>query len=81
MNEQQVLMGDGGRIVIPALFRKAIGVSKGDELLIRLHDGEIRIFTQQEALARIRKAAQKIKKKGMSITDDFIANRRKEWAE
>lgn len=81
MMDQQITLGEGGRVVIPSALRKAIGVAQGDHLIIRLQGAELRLFRQQEAVDRIRNAARRIKKKGASVTEDFIDRRRKEWEE
>ena len=36
-----------GRIVVSALFRKALGIAAGDELILQLEDNELRITTKQ----------------------------------
>ena len=45
--EARTRMSQNGRIVIPAAFRKALGVDDGDDLVLRLQDGELRITTLQ----------------------------------
>ena len=49
-------LGSGGRIVIPAAHRKALGLNEGDELLVRIEDGELRIVSQDRALQRLQAA-------------------------
>jgi AbrB family looped-hinge helix DNA binding protein len=75
--EQRVTIGEGGRFVIPAAYRKALHVKPGDELVVRLDDGEIRIFNQKQALKRIREAVKR-HKHGKNMTDDFLAFRKKD---
>ena len=36
----------GGRVVIPAEYRKALGVRTGDEVILTLDDGEVRLYTK-----------------------------------
>jgi len=43
MAEVKTVIGAGGRIVIPAGYRKALGVRPGDEVLLLLEEDEIRI--------------------------------------
>lgn len=45
----------GGRIVIPAEFRRALHLIDGDEVLISLDDGVIRTSTRKQQLKRVQK--------------------------
>lgn len=80
MQEQRIKIGEGGRLIIPAPYRKAMGVHPGDELVIRMQDGELRLFQQAEALKRIRAAVKRRKLKNYSV-DDFLAFRREDSGE
>jgi AbrB family looped-hinge helix DNA binding protein len=76
MQEQRIRIGEGGRVIIPASYRKALGVQPGDELVIRLQNGELRLFQQTKALERLR-AALKENKVALSV-EDFLASRRED---
>jgi len=45
MRQVKTKISEGGRVVIPAEYRKQLGLEVGDEVIIRFVDGEIRIFT------------------------------------
>ena len=49
----QTKIGEGGRIVIPADFRKALGWCVGDDVIIRLTDGEVHVYTLDHAIDRV----------------------------
>jgi bifunctional DNA-binding transcriptional regulator/antitoxin component of YhaV-PrlF toxin-antitoxin module len=34
---------EGGRIIVPAAFRKSMGLSKGDSVFMELHGDELRV--------------------------------------
>jgi AbrB family looped-hinge helix DNA binding protein len=34
-------LNENGRLVIPASFRKALGINSGDEVVLRLEDDEV----------------------------------------
>jgi AbrB family looped-hinge helix DNA binding protein len=72
-----VKIGEGGRLIIPAVYRKALDLKIGDELILRLDDGELRLFRQLSALQKIQSIA-KSKSKQKNHTDDFIAFRKKD---
>jgi len=38
-------LAEGGRIVIPPEYRQALGLRIGDEVILRLEDGTLRLFT------------------------------------
>jgi len=80
MQEHRIKVGEGGRLIIPAPYRKAMGVHPGDELVIRMQDGELRLFQQVEALKRIRAAVKRRKLKNYGV-DDFLAFRREDSGE
>ena len=50
----QVTSNANGRAVIPAAVRKALDLRSGDELLMRVEDGELLASTRRQALARAR---------------------------
>ena len=74
-----VRMSEGGRIVIPAAFRKALDVSPGDELILELVDGGVRIRTRTEGIRRAQAIAARYKT-DVSAVDELIAERRAEAA-
>lgn len=75
-----VEIGAGGRIVIPAAFREAMGVKDGDRLLARLVDGEVRLISKPVALRQAREILKKYVPEGVSLVDELIADRRREAA-
>jgi AbrB family looped-hinge helix DNA binding protein len=72
-----VKIGEGGRLIIPARYRKVLNLHTGDELILRLEDGELRMFRQLNALQKIRLLAKTTSKK-KNYTDDFISFRKKD---
>ena len=56
MNEYRVKITENGRIIIPALLRKAMHITAGEELVVRFDNDELRIFSLKHSL----KKAQKI---------------------
>jgi AbrB family looped-hinge helix DNA binding protein len=78
MLQKHAKIREGGRLIIPASYRKALNLHTGDELIMQLEEGEIRIFPQSQAIQRIRTAFRKNITKKISYTDDFIAFRKKD---
>ena len=73
-------MSSGGRIVIPAEMRKQLEVEPGDEVLMRMKDGELVVYTRLQALRRIQQRMREAIPEGVSLVDELIAERRREAA-
>ena len=75
---ETVVLGESGRIVLPAAIRKELGLKAGDRLTVISDAGSIRILNRKMALASIR--ADIIKHRGSldGILDEFLAERREE---
>jgi AbrB family looped-hinge helix DNA binding protein len=69
-------MAENGRVVIPAEFRKALGLAAGGEIILRWEDNELRISTMKQNIERAQRHARRYLKPGVSIVDEFIADRR-----
>lgn len=74
--ETRMRVSQNGRVVIPASFRKALGINVGDEVLLRLQDDELRITTQQRRIQRAQRRARRYLKPGTSLVDELLAERR-----
>jgi AbrB family looped-hinge helix DNA binding protein len=74
--EARARVNENGRVVIPASFRKALGINAGDEVVLRIEDGELRITTQQRRIKRAQRRAQRYVKRGASLVDELLAERR-----
>ncbi|MDR7497023.1 MAG: AbrB/MazE/SpoVT family DNA-binding domain-containing protein [Armatimonadota bacterium] len=74
----RVVIGEGGRIVIPAPYRDALGVREGDELRVRLDGGELRLTTPRHALRRAQQALRRHVPADRSLADELVAERRLE---
>jgi AbrB family looped-hinge helix DNA binding protein len=71
-------INENGRVVIPAAFRKELGIKPGDEVILRLDDGELRITTMKRRIERAQRRARNYIKPGVSLVDELIAERREE---
>lgn len=69
-------VNENGRVVIPASFRKALGIHVGDEVVLRIEDDELRITTLKRRLERAQRLVRKHVKPGTSLVDELIAERR-----
>ena len=74
--EVRMRVNENGRIVIPAAFRKVLGIEVGDEVVLRLQDDELRITTQQHRIQRAQERARKYLKPGTSLVKELLDERR-----
>jgi len=74
--ETRMRVNENGRVVIPASFRRALGINAGDEVVLRIEDDELRITTLQRRLERAQRLVRKHVKRGASLVDELIAERR-----
>lgn len=74
--ETRQRVNENGRVVIPASFRKALGINIGDEVVLRMEDDELRITTLKRRVERAQRLVRKHVKRGKSLVDELIAERR-----
>lgn len=78
MQKSRIQIGAGGRIVIPAEMRAAMGVGEGDMLSARIVDGELRLLSQDAAIRRAQALVRQYIPEGVSLVDELIEERRAE---
>jgi len=74
--EARSRVDENGRVVIPATFRKALGIKEGDEVVLRIRDDELRIIALKRRLERAQRLLRKHIKPGKSLVDELITERR-----
>ena len=74
--ETRARVNENGRVVIPAAFRKAMGINVGDEVVLRIEDNELRILTLKQRIERAQRLVRQHVKPGTSLVDELIADRR-----
>jgi AbrB family looped-hinge helix DNA binding protein len=71
-------IGSGGRIVIPAAYRKALGIKPGDEVVMQLEGKALRVFSRAEALHRLQERVAQAIPREASLAAELIRERRDE---
>ena len=66
--------------MIPVEVRKALGIEKGQELMLSLTEDGLRLCTLERARARVKALARAHRKDDGSVVDAFLAARRTEAA-
>ena len=69
-----------GRVLIPAEFRRSLGLRPDEPLQIYAVDGELRIVSRLQGIRRAQAIAARVKQPGHSVVDEFIADKRAEAA-
>jgi AbrB family looped-hinge helix DNA binding protein len=69
-------VNENGRVVIPASFRKRLGIRVGDEVVLQIQGDELRITTLKRNIERAQRIVRKHVKPGTSLVDELIAERR-----
>jgi AbrB family looped-hinge helix DNA binding protein len=78
MREIRTKIGEGGRIVIPASYRKSLGVAVGDDLVLVLDEEGVRIITATQAVKRAQQLVRRYIRGGERLSDELLQERRRE---
>jgi AbrB family looped-hinge helix DNA binding protein len=76
--EAKAVIGDKGRIVVPANIREALGLKPGDSVVMYVEDHALHLSTRENFLKRTQDRAQRFFAPGRSLADELIAERRAE---
>ena len=74
-------LGSDGRIVLPAVVRRALGLRPGDQLIVDVEGREIRLVTVAEAARRAQELVRRYVDPGESLAESLVAERRRESAD
>lgn len=80
MASQRVSLVEGGKLVIPASFRREIGVNPGNTLIVEMDGSDLRVRSFPSAIARVQARMRELNPEGRSLADELIAERRAEAA-
>ena len=80
MTSIKTKIGKNGRVVIPATYRKALGLKAGDDVVLELVEGEVRIITPAAALQRAQTLVRRYVPREQSLVKELLEERRKEAA-
>ena len=78
--EFRVQVHSGGRFVLPSKLRKELQIKVGDEIVLRLENGSIRLVPLHQAVIIAQDTVKKYVPKGTSLVADLIQARKEEAA-
>ena len=79
-DQVRVVVGPGGRVVIPAAYREALGIEEGGAVFMRLEADELRVVEDETEVRRVREMIARHVPEGVSLVDDLLRERRREVA-
>jgi len=75
---ERVVIDTSGRLVVPARFRRAMGIRGRGTVVVGLVGDSLRVHTVDGALERLQRIARRKNTDGTGSVDAFIAERRDE---
>ena len=76
--EFRVQVHSGGRFVLPSKLRKELQIKAGDEIVLRLENGTIRLVPLHQAVIIAQQTVKKYVPQGTSLVADLIHARKEE---
>jgi len=74
----RVVVGPGGRVVIPAAYREALRIEEGDAVFMRLDGEELHVVSDETEVRRVRQMIARYVPEGVSLVDELLRERRRE---
>lgn len=85
MDEVKVTIGRAGRISLPARLRRSVGLREGDEVVVGVVDGALRVESRDAAIGRVQRRVRErlggpgeADGAGRLLSEELIAERRAE---
>src|SRR3989338_4926393 len=55
--QTHVRLGSGGRVVLPAIVRRELGLQEGDRLIVRVVDGTLQMMSVRASIRMVQRLA------------------------
>jgi AbrB family looped-hinge helix DNA binding protein len=81
MSAIRTKLGEGGRVIIPAVFRQNLHLEAGDDIILHMQENIIYITTPSHALYKLQAKVKNYidaTEEHISLVDELIAMRRLE---
>ncbi len=77
-DHMSVPVGPGGRIVVPAPYRKAMGIREGEDVMLRLVGDEVHMGSRAAEIRRAQELVAMHIPTDVNLVDELIMERRRE---
>jgi AbrB family looped-hinge helix DNA binding protein len=78
MSVMRAKIGRGGRVVIPASQRKALGLDIGDEVILETKDNALQLTSLKQAIAEAQSLVRRHNPRRKLLSESLIRDRRAE---
>ncbi len=78
MTAQRARLAEGGRLVIPAEFRRELALTPGESLVLDIRDGELRVRSLRRAVERAQALVRQYIPADARLSEALIRQRRAE---
>ena len=69
---------ENGRVVLPVSLRKALGLEKGDKVLVEAEGDQVTLTTARLRRKRAQEIARRYAQAGVSVVEEFLQEKRAE---
>ena len=76
MKSQAVKIIDGGKLIIPAAFRRSLGFDIGDTVVVELDEDGLHVRSLSSAVRRAQQIVREFVPDEVDLADELIAERR-----
>ncbi|WP_373424740.1 AbrB/MazE/SpoVT family DNA-binding domain-containing protein [Sphingomonas sp. SORGH_AS_0950] len=80
MNAHNGRLVSGGRLQLPSDIRRELGLADGDQVVMRVIDGELHVRPRRDVLKRIQAMLRPYASADGLVSDELISDRRAESA-
>ena len=74
MKLYELPMQENGRVILPAELRKALGLAKGDKVMLEAEGDQVTLTTARLRRKRAQEIAKRYARPGVSVVDDPLNN-------
>jgi len=78
MSSQAVKIIDGGKLIIPAAFRRKLGIDTGDTVVVELGEDGLHVRSLSSAVRRAQEIVREFVPDEVDLAEELIENRRAE---
>jgi AbrB family looped-hinge helix DNA binding protein len=78
MTLYEIPMQENGRVVLPVSLRKALGLEKGDKVLVEAEGNQVTLTTARLRRKRAQEIARRYAQAGVSVVEEFLQEKRAE---